>query len=209
MKHQVAAMTGQARKGVGVGRALGVMVGLCFVLVTAFAPGAAGQAATIKTPEHFSATASGQSGMFSGKSVLLNIYVNDYTSDEDAQELADRLNNDGSDALLSVIQKMKSRGNVAVTGYTDWRVPVVRQSPTEKGRRIVLFSGRPTGFYEASAAPQSGTYAFGLLVLNLNDKGEGDGQLYGACQVKIDNGKLEVEHYEQPSAHLTAVKLWK
>ena len=208
MKHNVAEkITGQKRKSVGLGWALGMTLAMCSVFVTAVATGTAGQEATINTPEHFSATAAGKGGLFSGKSVLLTINVTDYTSDEDAQELADRLNNDGSKALLGVIQKMKSKGSVAVTGYADWNVAVVRQSSTDKGRRIAMFSDRPTGFYKAGATSQSGTYPFGLLILNLNDKGEGDGLLYGACTVKISNGKLDVDHYEQAPAQLTAVKL--
>jgi hypothetical protein len=183
---------------------------VCFLTVALLPVASPGQSETNKKPEQFAATAFGQGGMFSGKSVMLNIYINNYTTDEEVQELAATLKNKGSDALLSAVQKMKESGRVATVGYTGWRVPVVRQRPTEKGRRIVMFSDRPVSFYEARNAPRSKTYEFGMLVLNVNDKGEGDGLLYGACKVKFNaDNQLEVEHYGQAPARLTGVKLWK
>jgi len=163
-----------------------------------------------KKPEQFAATAFGQAGMFAGKSVSLNIYISNYTTDQEAQDLAATLKSKGSDALLSAVEKMKESGRVAPTAYVGWAIPVVRQRKTETGRRIVMFGNRPISFYEARNAPRSKSYAFGMLVLNVNDKGEGDGLLYGACKVKFNkDNQLEVEHYGQKPARLAAVKLWQ
>jgi len=186
------------------------MSGLLYLFVALIPLAATGQSESPQKPEHFSATAFGQQGMFAGKSVGLNIYITAYSGDQEVQDLAATLQSKGSDALLNAIQKMKSKGNVAVTGYTGWRVPVARQRPTEKGRRIVMFGDRPVSFYEARNAPRSKTYEFGLLILNVNDKGEGDGLLYGACKVKFNkDNQLEVEHYGMAPARLAAVRLWK
>ena len=156
------------------------------------------------------ATAIGQAGMFGGKSVSLNIYITDYSSNQEVEDLASTLKSKGSDALLSAIQKMKEKGRVSTTASVGWAVPVVRQHPTAKGRRIVMFGDRPIGFYEARNAPRSKGYEFGMLVLDVNDKGEGEGLLYGACKVKFTkDDQLEVEHFGQKPARLAAVKLWK
>jgi hypothetical protein len=163
-----------------------------------------------KKPEQFAATAFGQAGMFAGKSVSLNIYISNYTTDQEAQDLAATLKSKGSDALLSAVEKMKESGRVAPTAYVGWAIPVVRQRKTETGRRIVMFGNRPISFYEARNAPRSKSYAFGMLILNVNDKGEGDGLLYGACKVKFNkDNQLEIEHYGQQPARLAAVKLWQ
>ena len=183
---------------------------ICFFLTALFPLASAAQSADQKKPEHFSATVFGQSGMSLGKSAVLNIYVNGYSSDQEVEQLAATLKDGGSDALLSAIQKMKEKGRVSVTGKVGWAVSVVRQHPTEKGRTIVMFSDRPIGFYEATTAPRSKTYEFGLVVLNINDKGTGDGLLYGACKVKFTkDDQLEVEHYSQSPARLIGVKVWK
>jgi hypothetical protein len=184
---------------------------MCFFFIVALFPlSTTGQSEDKKKSEQFSATAFGQSGMFSGKSVPLNIYINEYSSDQEVEELATTLKTKGPDALLRAVQKMKEKGRVASTGRVGWAGPVVRQHPTETGRRIVMFSDRPISFYEARAAPRSKNYEFGMLVLDVNDKGEGEGLLYGACRVKFTkDDQVEVEHFGQAPARLAAVRLWK
>jgi hypothetical protein len=183
---------------------------MSFVLLAVFPSAVAGQSEGPKKQEQFSATAFGQAGMFGGKSVPLNIYISDYSSDQEVEELAATLKTKGSDALLNSIQKIKEKGRVATTGRVGWGIPVVRQHPTAKGRRIVMFSDRPISFYEARNAPRSKSSEFGMLVLDVDDKGEGEGLLYGACKVKFTtDDQLEVEHFGQAPARLAAVKLWK
>ena len=183
---------------------------MCFLFIALFPIVAVGQSDSKQKTEQFMATAFGQSGMFGGKSVPLNIYITDYSSNQEVEDLASTLKTKGSDALLSAIQKMKEKGRVATTASVGWAVPVVRQHPTAKGRRIVMFGDRPIGFYEARNAPRSKGYEFGMLVLDVNDKGEGEGLLYGACKVKFTkDDQLEVEHFGQKPARLAGVKLWK
>ena len=194
----------------GAARRSGVFFGICLLTLALVPATSPAQSETNQKPEKFTATAFGQGGMFSGKSVLLNIYINNYTTDEEVQELSATLKNKGSDALLDAVQRMKESGRVSTVASTGWRVPVVRQRTTDKGRRIVMFGDRPISFYESVNAPRSKTYEFGMLVLNVNEKGEGDGLLYGACKVKFNSdNQLEVEHYGQAPARLTGVKLWK
>lgn len=183
---------------------------LCCLVASLLPKAPAGQTNDTQKPEQFLATAVGQAGMFAGKTVPLNIYIADYSSDQEVEELAATLKSKGSDALLATLQKMKEKGKVSTTGRVGWGVPIVRQRFTETGRRIVMFSDRPISFYEASAAPRSKTYEFGLLVLDVNDQGEGAGLFYGACKVKFTkNDRLEVEHFSQAPARLAGVKVWK
>jgi hypothetical protein len=201
----------QTRKMAGrAGKLSFVTCCMCLLVAALLSLASAGQPADKTKPEQFSATAIGQSGLFAGKSVTLNIYINDYSSDQEVEKLASTLKAQGSDALLKAVQKMKGKGKVATTGRVGWNVAVVRQRLTEKGRRIVMFSDRPISFYEAKNAPRSRTYEFGMLVLDVNDQGEGEGLLYGASKVKFTkDDQVEVEHYGQQPARLAAVKLWK
>jgi hypothetical protein len=202
--------TSQIGEVLGPSVRLSAVSSICFLFIALLSLAAAGQSEGKKKPEQFSATAFGQGGMFSGKSVALNIYITDYSSDQEVEDLAATLQTNGSDALLKSIRKMKEKGRVSTTGRVGWRVGVVRQRPTEKGRRIVMFSDRPISFYEAGAVTRSKNYEFGMLVLDVNDKGEGEGLLYGACKVKFTkDDQLEVENFGQAPARLAAVKLWK
>src|SRR5882672_10466690 len=89
---------------------------LVFFLTALFPLASVGQSEDKKKPEQFSATVFGESGMSLGKSTLLNIYVTDYSSDQEVEELAATLKTKGSDALLSAVQKMKEKGRVSTTG---------------------------------------------------------------------------------------------
>jgi len=201
--------TSQTHKMVGrVARSS--VVTMCCLFVALLPLAAAGQSESKKKPEQYSATAFGQAGLFAGKSVSLNIYITDYSSNQEVEDLAATLKAKGSDALLKAVRKMKEKGRVSTTGRVGWRIGVVRQHPTDKGRRIVMFSDRPISFYEAGAATRSKDYEFGMLVLDVNDNGEGEGLLYGACKVKFtQDDQLEVENFGQAPARLAAVKLWK
>jgi hypothetical protein len=92
---------------------------------------------------------------------------------------------------------MKGKGRVAAVGTTGWTVPVIRQHPEENGgRRSVLFGDRPLSFFEPRDQPISANYRFGLMVLHLNAKGEGQGLFYPACKVKFNKqGVLDVENF--------------
>jgi hypothetical protein len=203
--------TSQTRKSVGpIARSATLTCCMCFFFVVLLPLAAVGQSEGKKKPEQFSATAFGQAGMFGGKSVSLNVYIADYSSNQEVEDLAAILKTNGSDGLLKAVRKMKEKGRVSTTGRTGWRISVVRQHPTEKGRRIVMFSDRPISFYEAGASPRSKNYEFGMLVLDVNDQGEGEGLLYGACKVKFTpDDQLEIENFGQAPARLAAVKLWK
>jgi len=159
-------------------------------------------------PEQFSATVYPQAGVFAGRMTQINMYVSGYTPDDEANQLRDLLKTKGPDALLNTIEKLKEKGRGAVVGTTGWGIPVIRQHPLPGGgRRLVFFGNRPLSFYEARDQPRSAQYPFGLMVLNLNDKGEGEGLLYVACKVKFNKkGEIEIENYGIAPSKIVNVK---
>ena len=58
-------------------------------------------------PEQFSATVYPQAGVFAGRMTQINLYVNGYTPDDEANQLRDLLRTKGQDALLNTIEKLK------------------------------------------------------------------------------------------------------
>ena len=163
------------------------------------------------TREQFSATVYATSGLFAGRMTELNIYIDGYTADDEATQLRTLLKTKGPDALLNTVEKMKEKGRVAVVGTTGWSIPVVRRHPAKDGgRRIVLFGNRPLSFYEARNHPISSDYRFGLMILNLDAKGGGEGLLYPACKVKFNKqGVLEVENFGISPAKVVNIRLQK
>ncbi len=182
---------------------------LLVVIVLAFASTVAAQKEEAK--QQFSATVYPQAGMFAGRTTELNIYIDGYTPDDEAAQLRELLKTKGQDALLNAIEKLKGKGRVGVVGTTGWSVPVIRQHPTaDGGRRLVFFGNRPLSFFEAREQTITTQYPFGLMILNVNAQGKGDGLLYPVCKVKFNKqGELEVENFGIAPAKVVNVRLAK
>lgn len=146
-----------------------------------------------------------------GATMNLNIYIDNYTSDADAQAYAKLLVENGSDALLKALEKAKPIGKVQLVrrvGFFDLKL--IRSRPIEGGRRIVGVCDRPIQFLEAYAGSRSLDYTFGIVILDLkpNKKGreEGVGQLIYAAKVKLDGNTVEVENYGVDPMRLQGVR---
>jgi hypothetical protein len=142
----------------------------------------------------------------------VDLYVNSYTSDEEAKSLAALLVQAGPDALLKALQKIKSKGKVTITGHVSfYDLKLIRSHKTPNGRRIYAVGDRPIRFLEAYASNQSMDYPFGILQLELktNEKGkeEGEGALIYSAKIKVLEGAtIDVETYGVAPIRLMGVR---
>jgi len=173
-------------------------------------------------PEHYSALAYLPSGagprmVGAGATMNIDIVIQRYSTDAEAQELAQILLSSGSDAVLKALQKKKSIGKVSLVGRVGFfDLKLIRSRPVEGGRFIIAVSDRPIGFLEAYNSGRSMDYTFGILQLQLKrkeeDKGEkvkeeGEGSLIYAAKVKvIDKSKIEIENFGISPAELKGVR---
>jgi len=148
----------------------------------------------------------------SGARVNVDLYVRQYTSDEEARSLAGALLEGGSEALLSRLEKAKSIGKITLTGRVGfYDLKLIRSHQTAEGRRIYAVGDRPVGFLEAYVNNRSRDYPFGILQLELkrNEKGreEGTGALLYAAKIKVLDGKsIDVESYGIDAIRLLGVR---
>ncbi|MGH9531720.1 MAG: hypothetical protein ACRD2Q_04960 [Terriglobales bacterium] len=149
-----------------------------------------------KKKEVYSATAMGVAGVAGGRTLSLTLYINDYTTDEEAVQLAQTLKTGGSDALLKAMEKLE-KGRVAVVGRTGNTVAVIRSRPLENGRRrIIMVTDRPIGFIELRQGTRSRDYEFGVIELLLDEKGKGEGVALAAAKIKFTkDNTIEFEYY--------------
>ena len=184
-------------------------VAMCLFLCCAAAPAFAGSKA--KEPkmrtERFSATLTVLSGPGAGTVRQITIYINDYSSDAEAAQLAGAFADGGSDPLFKVLTKLKTKGRVAPTGSTGYQVRFIRSIQTPNGRQITMLTDRPIGFLERYQGTRSSDYKYGLVELNINDDGKGEGSLVYAAKVKAFSGSsIEVENFGIEPARLTKVR---
>ena len=148
----------------------------------------------------------------SGARMNVDLYVRNYTSDEEAKSLAGALLEGGSEALLKRLEKAKSIGKITLSGRTSfYDLKLIRSHQTENGRRIYAVGDRPVGFLEAYVNNRSRDYPFGILQLELkrDEKGreEGTGALIYAAKIKVLDGKtIDVESYGIGAIKLMGVR---
>lgn len=157
-------------------------------------------------------TGAGMSMRGAGATANVTIYIDSYSSNQDAQQLQAALLDGGPDVLLKALEKMKPIGRIERVGtisFYDFKY--IRSVPTATGRRIIAVTDRPIGFREAYADSRSEDYKFGFLQLDLKDdkkgKEEGAGTLIYAAQIKVLKGdQVEIENFGVDPIQLMGVR---
>lgn len=125
----------------------------------------------------------------------IRIYVSGTATDEEVHTLAAALKSGGSDALEKAMDKM-DYGRIAPARSTGTKVAVIRMKQTDKGQSILLVTDRPITFPELWRGSRSQDYPFGIVQLNIDEKGNGEGSMIVAAKIKIsDDNQIEVESY--------------
>ena len=134
----------------------------------------------------------------------VSITIESYTTGDEARELLQAAASGGKEAVAGVLRNL-NKGSATVAGGQRLRINAARVYPKGTGRRIVIICDRPV-----APAPRSQTleYPFGVIELEVDSKGAGDGQLVEAATVRLDDrGFVEVERYLISSQLLVEVQM--
>jgi len=169
----------------------------CLVMMLSF-----GSAAQEDKPmrEVYQAQAMGQSTQM-GKTFNVTINIERYSTPEERQVLVDAFQQAGSEGLFNALEKMNSKGRIAITGTLGYDISFVRKIPTSDGFKIRVLTNRPIRFGEAWVSGRSTDYNLSAMELNISqDKDRSTGILLPACKFKIDKKtkELEIENYQNP-----------
>jgi hypothetical protein len=150
--------------------------------------------------EEFQAQAMGQ-GTQLGQTFNVTVLIEEYSSPGERQALLDAFAKAGSQGMYNALNKMKSKGRIAITGTLGYDISFVRQLPTADGHKIRVLTNRPITFGEAWTDSRSSDYNLSALEFDLSDqKGKSTGVLLPVCQFIIDKKtqELTVENYQNP-----------
>jgi len=165
---------------------------------------------TLWAEEEFRARILGGSGPNAYAAVNLKIVIESYTTKEEVLQLMGILNTNGGENFLSAFRKI-DKGSLLLIGGRglNVRLHAAHSTPTEKGRRILLFTERQS--WDVGVSQRSeGRYPFMVIELDVNAKGEGSGRIYEAAQIRLNNqGVIEMESYNSTPKQLVAVRLQK
>jgi hypothetical protein len=150
--------------------------------------------------EVYQAQAMGQNTQF-GQTFNVTINIERYSTPEERQVLVEAFQQAGSEGLFNALEKMRSKGRLAITGTLGYDISFVRRIPTDTGYKIRILTNRPIRFGEAWVNGRSMDYNLSALELNMsNEKDKSTGTLLSACQFKINKktNELEIENYQNP-----------
>ena len=146
------------------------------------------------------ATAMGTSYQL-GRTVSVDIRINDYSTAADRTALLQAFADKGSEGLANALDKMKSKGRVAMTGTLGFDVRFIRKIKMSDGSTKYRFvTDRPITFGELWSSSRSMDYnlAMGEIIISKDGKKK-SGTLYPAAQLKLDKEKnLTIETFNNP-----------
>jgi hypothetical protein len=185
------------QKVIKISRVSGGVAIACFVAMLTFDSAAQGDK---PIREVYQAQAWGQSTQM-GRTFNVTVNIERYSTPEERQVLVDAFQQARSEGLFNALEKMNSKGRIAITGTLGYDISFVRKIPTSDGFKIRVLTNRPIQFGEAWVNGRSMDYNLSVLELNISeDKDKSAGILLPASKFKIDKKtkELEIENFQNP-----------
>jgi hypothetical protein len=175
-------------------RIVGVLGSSVLLLALAATPALkAQQSKPIETLTCFAAS------LDTGKSTVIEIAINRWSTDEEREMLLTTLQESGEDKLLAALEKIRPPvGYMRTPNSLGYDLFYARDNPQpDGGRKVVLATNRRVSFREVSNDTRSMQYQFTLIEIHLDKNGKGEGKLVPATKVSWDtkSKKIEVENY--------------
>jgi hypothetical protein len=184
--------------------ALTAVLGLAAVL--------AGPAVTAQSnaqPEEFSATAIVNNNLGAGAGRVI-MRVTRWSSEAERGRLTRALLTKGADKLLDDLRDMKSVGSIRTPDSLGYDLRYAHQEPGEDGgRRVVLATDRPIGFWEAVNRPRISDYPFTVIQMEIGRDGEGKGTMSFAAKIMARGNTIELENFASSPVMLTKIEARK
>jgi hypothetical protein len=170
-----------------------IVAGVAGVLFTA--PIASGQNAT----ERFTGFAINTNSR--PTTAMIDFSIERWSSDEEREQLLSIIkeHKDPTAQLLKALERLPKVGYIRGAQTLGWDLRYARQSELEDGgRRIVLATDRPIGFWEARNSGRSMDYPFTIVEIQLDKNDRGVGKILAGTKIFIDKkNNLVLENYGQ------------
>ena len=156
-------------------------------------------------PEEFNAVAIVNNNLGSGAGRVI-MRVERWSTEAERTRLTAALQK-GSDALLDVLRDQRSVGTIRTPDSLGYDLRYAHQEPGEDGgRRIVIATDRPIGFWEARNQPRSIDYPFTVIQMEIGKDGEGKGTLSFATKVMPRGNVIILENFATSPVMLTKIE---
>jgi hypothetical protein len=159
--------------------------------------------------EEFTAVAIVNNNLGSGAGTVL-MEVTRWSTEAERSRLVNTLLQKGPTALLDELRDNQSTGTIRTPDSLGYDLRFAQQTPTEEGgRRIVLATDRPIGFWEATRRPRTFDYPFTVIQMQIGRDGHGQGTLSYATKIQAHGNTIELENFASSPVMLTEIRAEK
>jgi hypothetical protein len=156
-------------------------------------------------PEEFTATAIVNNNLQAGAGRVI-MRVERWSSEAERERLTKALAK-GPDSLLEELRDMKSVGTIRTPDSLGYDLRYAHQEPGQDGgRRIIIGTDRPIGFWEAANQPRTIDYPFTVIQMELDKNGEGKGTMSVATKVIVRHTTVELENFASAPVMLNEIR---
>ena len=178
-----------------------VLIGATMLIGTMAASGQ-----TLGEKERFTAIAMVNNIRASGAGIV-QIDVNRWSTAGERESLLTTLKQKGADKLLDALQGTRPVGTIKTPDSLGYDLHYASQTPLpEGGRRIVIATDRPIGFWEASRRPRTIDYPFTVIQMEIGKDGTGKGTMSYATKIIPAGDTIVLENFSNQPVMLTEVK---
>jgi hypothetical protein len=188
-------------------------------MTLAIVSSAAMQAQTKGDQLEITAFAVNMSNIATGANAVVDIRINQWSTEEERERLIATMLEKGQDQLLRELTRTPIKGRFRIPGiqgpdphqlrlghdlHYAWQTPL-----PDGGRRIVIATDRYIGFREAANQPRTTDYPFTLIEIRVNKEGKGEGKMAVATKISFDKKKkqIELENYSTEPVRLNNLQM--
>lgn len=186
-------------------------VSVLALLAVVVGPAAAAAPYAGELPLKMTAFAVNREGYTGAETGTVDITIQRWATPEEVKTFHDTLIESGSDALLDWLEDIEPRaGYLQVEQSLGWDIHFATYSELPSGGlKIVFVTDRPMGYWELTNQTRSSQYEFIFCEIRLNEKGEGQGKLSGAAQIRYNEltEQIEMENYTIEPVRLQTVRV--
>lgn len=163
-----------------------------------------GFAADASPGREFSATFDfkGEQG---NRRIEASILIDQFTPVAEARQLREVLKNQGQSGLLAALRDRRN-GRLRL-GALEYSLDLVVAKPKDDGFLLLIVTTRPIRLEETLQGSDSAGHPFGVVSVELDGFGRGEGQFFPRAALAIDaNGAVTVQQSVEGEGRVTGVK---
>lgn len=157
-------------------------------------------------PEDFTAIAIANDNLGSGAGTV-SISVDRWSTEAERTKLVTTLREKGPRAMLDLLQDMRRVGSIRTPDSLGYPLHFAHQTAgPDGGRRVVIATDRPIGFWELWHGTRSTEYPFTVIQMNIDPDGKGTGTLSEATRIRAYGDIVELENFSSAPVMLKEIR---